>query len=227
MTNIQQNIIDINHKIRTYEVRYKRQPNSVALLASSKKQSIDDIRQAILAGVTVFGENYLQEALEKIVALADENVEWHFIGSIQSNKTKKIAEHFSWVDSVNNITIAKRLNDQRPHHLPPLNICLEVNVSGEKSKSGTTLDEILPLAEFCLAQPRLKLRGLMAIPARKTTFAEQRTELHKLRTMYDMLCQGGYNLDILSMGMSDDLEAAIAEGATVVRIGTAIFGHRI
>lgn len=227
MTNIQQNIFDINNKIREYEARYNRQPNSVALLASSKKQTIEDIREAIRAGQTVFGENYLQEALEKMGALADENLEWHFIGSIQSNKTKKIAEHFSWVDSVSNIHIAKRLNDQRPLHLPPLNICIELNISGETTKSGTTFDEILPLAAFCLTQPRLKLRGLMAIPARKYSFVDQRAELHKLRTIYDMLGKSGYNLDILSMGMSDDLEAAIAEGATVVRIGTAIFGPRI
>ena len=226
MTNIQQNIIDINHTIRSFEERYKRAPHSVTLLASSKKQSVEHIRQAIAAGQTIFGENYLQEALEKMTALADEKLEWHFIGSIQSNNTKKIAEHFSWVDSVNNIHIAKRLNDHRPEHLPPLNICLEVNVSHEKTKSGTTLDEILPLAEFCLTQPRLNLRGLMTIPANKTTYEEQRAELHKLRKIYDMLCSGGYKLDTLSMGMSQDMEAAIAEGATVVRIGTAIFGSR-
>jgi len=227
MINIQQNIIELKNRIRECEIRYHRQPNSVSLLAASKTQSVEKIQQAILVGQTVFGENYLQEALEKQVSLADEILEWHFIGSIQSNKTKKIAEHFSWVQSASDMRILQRLNDQRPTHLPPLNICLEVNVSGEKTKTGMAPHDVFPLAHFCLTLPNLILRGLMTIPAEKNTFAEQRVELHKLRIIYDSLQKEGYKIDTLSMGMSHDLEAAIAEGTTMIRIGTAIFGNRI
>jgi pyridoxal phosphate enzyme (YggS family) len=220
------NIIELNNKIRAYEILYHRVPHSVSLLAASKTQSVEKIREALLAGQTLFGENYLQEGLEKMVSLHQESLEWHFIGTIQSNKTKKIAEHFSWVHSVSSAKIAQRLNDQRPAHLPPLNICLEVNVSHEKTKSGADILEIFPLAQFCLTLPRLVLRGVMAIPAEKISFTEQRAELHKLRVIYDALQQHGYKIDTLSMGTSHDLEAAIAEGATMVRIGTAIFGNR-
>ncbi len=225
--NIQKNIIDIKNKIQEFETRYHRPPHSVSLLAVSKNHSAESIKQAILAGQTSFGENYLQEALEKMAALQDENLEWHFIGSIQSNKTKKIAEHFAWVQSVSDLKTLKRLNDQRPLHLPPLNICLEINVSAEKTKSGAPKDAALALAKFCSEQPRLRLRGLMTIPAEKNSFEEQRAELRQLRIIFDLLQQEGYKLDTLSMGMSHDMEAAIAEGATVVRIGRAIFGDRI
>ncbi len=226
-TDIQKNIRELKNKIHEYEIRYQRKPNSVTLLAASKNHSIEKIQQAILAGQTQFGENYLQEALEKMAALTTEDLEWHFIGSIQSNKTKKMAEHFTWVHSVGDIKIAKRLNDQRPPHLPPLNICLEVNVSDEQTKSGVHPDEVFSLAQFCREQPRLSLRGLMTIPKERNSFAEQRAELHKLRIIFDVLQQEGYKIDTLSMGMSHDMEAAIAEGATIVRIGTAIFGNRI
>lgn len=226
MTDIKKNILEIQNKIHLYETQYHRSPHSVSLLAASKTQSVEKIRQAMSAGQTIFGENYLQEGLEKISALAEENLEWHFIGSIQSNKTRKIAENFSWVQSVHDEKIAKRLSEQRPDHLPPLNICIEVNVSAEQSKSGANPAEALSLAAYCSTLPRIILRGLMTIPAEKNTLEEQRAELRKLRTIYDTLQQNGYKIDTLSMGMSHDMEAAIAEGATMVRIGTGIFGTR-
>jgi len=227
MNSIPQNLTLIQQKINHYETHYNRQPGTVKLLAVSKKQPIEKIKQALAAGQVSFGENYLQEALTKITTLADEKIDWHFIGPIQSNKTKKIAENFSWVHSVNNIEIAKRLNDQRPSHLPPLNICLQINISGEHTKSGTTPENALFLAKQCALLPNLTLRGLMAIPEPKIILTEQRAQLHPLKLLYDLICANGLNIDTLSMGMSDDMEAAIAEGATMVRIGTAIFGQRI
>jgi pyridoxal phosphate enzyme (YggS family) len=226
MPTIQQNLSHIHQQIQTYELRYHRTPNSVKLLAVSKNHPIEKIQDAINAGQLAFGENYLQEALGKIETLNNKNLEWHFIGPIQSNKTKKIAEHFDWVHSVDSLRIAKRLNDQRPANLPPLNICLEINISHETTKSGILPEDALSLAQTCLTLPQLKLRGLMAIPAPKKNFPEQRAELHKLKLLYDHLQEKGLNLDTLSMGMSDDMEAAIAENATMVRIGTAIFGQR-
>lgn len=227
MNTIQTNLSEINNRILSFEQRYQRQPHSVKLLAVTKHQPIEKIQQAIDAEHKVFGENYLQEALPKINFFANQSVEWHFIGPIQSNKTKKIAEHFSWVHTVESEKIAKRLNDQRPDSLPPLNICIQVNISDENSKSGLpSFDSVLSLATFCRDLPRLRLRGLMTIPAPKKTFEEQRIELHKLKLFYDALIQHHFSIDTLSMGMSEDLEAAIAEGATVVRVGTAIFGAR-
>ena len=223
---IQQNIQHIQQRIRSLELKYERPPHSVALLAVTKKQSIENIQDAIYAGQTEFGENYLQEALEKIEVFTDQNITWHFIGAIQSNKTQKIAAHFDWVHTVCDTKIATRLNDQRPAHLPPLNICLQINVSDEKTKSGIRAEDALSLAQYCLTLPRVKLRGLMTIPMHHNTLAEQRAELRKLCALFDTLTQDGLKLDTLSMGMSDDLEAAIAEGATMVRIGTAIFGER-
>lgn len=229
-TNIQQNISHIKNQILEYEKRYQRQPGSVKLLAATKTQSVEQIQQAISAGQFILGENYLQEALPKIdyfnKNFSTSSIEWHFIGAIQNNKTRKIAEHFSWVHTIDSIKVAKRLNDQRPDHLPPLNICLEVNISEELSKSGIFLDEVLALAEYCSFLPRLKLRGLMTIPAHKHTLQEQRQQLLPLKLMFEELCARKYEVDTLSMGMSDDLEAAIAEGSTIVRIGTAIFGKR-
>ncbi len=224
--NIQENLSALKARIHNYELRYGRNSNSVFLLAVSKGQPLEKMTQAIAAGQFAFGENYLQEALPKITALADKNIEWHFIGPIQSNKTKKMAEHFSWVHSVSDINIAKRLNAQRPAHLPPLNICLQVNISQETTKSGIAANDVLALATECTLLPNLKLRGLMAIPAPKSELYEQRAEFHKLYIIYQYLCNKGLTLDTLSMGMSHDLEAAIAEGATLVRIGTAIFGVR-
>jgi pyridoxal phosphate enzyme (YggS family) len=227
LNDIQQNIQTIKNKIREWETRYQRIPGSVSLLAVSKKQPLEKIREAIRAGQRAFGENYLQESLEKISELANENIEWHFIGPIQRNKTKKIAEHFAWVHTVSEVNVAKRLSEQRPSHLPPLNICLQVNTSFEITKSGIDPEQVLSLAEYCKTLPQLTLRGLMTIPAHKNSFAEQCAELHKLRVIYDELNERGFKLDTLSMGMSDDMEAAIAEGATLLRIGTAIFGERI
>ena len=225
---IEENLTHIKTLITDYEKKYHREPNSVTLLAAAKKQPIARIRAAIAAGQTCFGENYAQEAIEVIKELQNNNLEWHYIGSIQSNKTRQIAEHFAWVHTVCTTKAAQRLNDQRPANLPPLNICLEINVSGEVTKSGILHhDEILPLAEFCKTLPRLKLRGLMTIPAPKQTFAEQRAELKKLRVLKEELCTRGFDLDTLSMGMTDDMEAAIAEGATIVRIGTGVFGERM
>lgn len=223
---ILENITAIKNKIQSCEQQYDRIPHSVFLLAVSKKQSIDKIAKAIAAGQKAFGENYLQEALVKIAFFADKKCEWHFIGPIQSNKTKKIAEHFSWVHSVSSQKIAQRLNDQRPSHLPPLNICIEVNVSHEKTKTGVDVEEVRTLVAFCSTLPQLKLRGLMTIPSPKNKLDEQRAEFHKLRMLYDRVVAEGFALDTLSMGMSDDLEAAIAEQATMVRIGTALFGAR-
>lgn len=203
-----------------------RQPHSVFLLAVSKGQPIEKIQQAVAAGQVAFGENYLQEALPKIIALADKKLEWHFIGIIQTNKTKKIADYFSWVHSLSDTQSAQRLNEQRASHLPPLNICLQVNTSQEPTKSGVQNKEVFPLAEYCASLPRLRLRGLMTIAAPKKQFSAQRSEFHRLRVLYDKLNARGFKLDTLSMGMSNDMQAAIAEGATIVRIGTAIFGER-
>lgn len=226
VTTIQQNLIELKSRILECEKKFNRKHYSVSLLAVTKGQSIEKISQAIAAGQFAFGENYLQEALPKIAAFAEQNLEWHFIGPIQRNKTKKIAENFNWVQSIDDINIAKRLNEQRPSHLPPLNVCLEVNVSHEKTKAGVNFNSIFTLADYCLTLPRLKLRGLMTIPAAKTTFSEQRAEFHKLTSIYKKMLETGYLLDTLSMGMSNDWEAAIAEGSTLLRIGTAIFGSR-
>ncbi|WP_043530850.1 YggS family pyridoxal phosphate-dependent enzyme [Litchfieldella xinjiangensis] len=206
-----------------------RSADAARLLAVSKTKPDAMVRDTYLAGQRDFGENYLQEALDKQEALADlQDIVWHLIGPLQSNKTRAVAEHFAWVHSVDREKIARRLDEQRPDALPPLNICLQVNVSGEPSKSGVTLDELEPLAAAVMNMPHLVLRGLMAIPAPATSFEEQRAPLAALRKALERL-QMRYPqapLDTLSMGMSDDLEAAVAEGATLVRLGTAIFGAR-
>lgn len=220
--SIATNLSSLKKCISDYEQKYSRESGSVRLLAVSKAQSIEKIIQAYEAGQNCFGENYLQEALKKIELLADKAIEWHFIGPIQSNKTRKIAENFSWVHSVDSIKIAKRLNDQRPAHLPPLNICIEVNISNQETKSGVTAEEVAALADYCLTQPRLKLRGLMTIPAPHNP----RHEYHHLHTIWNQVRDSGIALDTLSMGMSNDFEAAIAEGATIVRIGWTLFGQR-
>ncbi|HEX4045075.1 MAG TPA: YggS family pyridoxal phosphate-dependent enzyme [Gammaproteobacteria bacterium] len=216
----------LNNRIAAYEQKYQRSPGSVRLLAVSKNQSIENILAAFQAGQTCFGESYLQEALPKMAALTHLPIEWHFIGPLQSNKTKKIAEHFAWVHSVDTLRIAQRLHEQRPVHLPPLNICLQVNMSAESSKSGISVSELLPLATACLALPRLNLRGLMTIPALETDFKKQRAAFHQLSVAWQTLRAQGFPLDTLSMGMSADFEAAIAEGSTLVRIGSAVFSSR-
>lgn len=216
----------VTERIDSALASHSRAPGSVALLAVSKTRSSEELRALASLGVTRFGENYLQEALEKMAALGDLPLEWHFIGPIQSNKTRPLAEHFDWVHSVDRLKIAQRLSEQRPPQLPPLNICLQVNISAEASKSGVGLDELPELAGQVVQLPRLRLRGLMAIPAPAEGMEAQRRPFRALRQAMEQLNAGGMALDTLSMGMSDDLEAAIAEGATLVRIGTALFGPR-
>ena len=210
----------------------KRPREAVQLLAVSKTFPAEAVLEAIAAGQLAFGENYLQEALDKIAAVAaavpEARVEWHFIGPIQANKTRAIASHFDWVHSVDRAKIITRLNDQRPTELAPLNICLQVNINDEASKAGASQDEIAQLAELALQQPRLRLRGLMAIPANTTDNQQQRHNFAAVRSIFtDLQTQfPSAALDTLSMGMSGDMEAAIAEGATLVRIGSDIFGPR-
>jgi pyridoxal phosphate enzyme (YggS family) len=223
MSTIANNIAKVVARIREAAQAVARDPDEVRLLAVSKTQPADAIRRASDAGQRDFGENYLQEALEKQADLSDLSLTWHFIGPIQSNKTKAIAEHFDWVHSVDRLKVAQRLSDQRPDSLPPLNVCLQVNVSGEASKSGCEPQDVLKLAHAIAALPRLRLRGLMAIPEPTTDPIEQRAAFARLRKLQGEL---DLPLDTLSMGMSQDLEAAIAEGATWVRVGTALFGAR-
>lgn len=204
-----------------------RDPAEVRLLAVSKTFPVADLRAAQAAGQDCFGESYINEALPKIAALADPAPEWHYIGPLQSNKTRAVAEHFAWVHSVDRLKLAQRLSDQRPAGLPPLNLCIQVNISAEASKSGVAVEDLRELAPRVAALPRLRLRGLMAIPAPTTDAVAQRAAFRCLREARDALNALGLALDTLSMGMSDDLEAAIAEGATLVRVGSAIFGARI
>lgn len=213
-------------RIRAAEQRFQRPPGSVRLLAASKTQSPAAIAAIAAAGQTCFGENYVQEALDKMVELATLDLEWHFIGPIQANKTRGIAEHFAWVHGVDRLKIAERLSAQRPDHLPPLNVCLQVNIDREPTKHGLDENAVAEVARAVAALPRLRLRGLMAIPAPAADFAAQRRPLARLRELWERLNAGGLALDTLSMGMTDDLEAAIAEGATLVRVGTALFGPR-
>ncbi len=223
MSTIAENIAKVGARIREAAQASQRNFADIGLLAVSKTKPADAIREAHAAGVCDFGENYLQEALEKQTQLADLPLIWHFIGPIQSNKTRPIAEHFDWVHSVDRLKIAQRLSEQRPAHLPALNICLQVNISGEDSKSGCSPEELTALARAVVALPNLRLRGLMAIPEPTDDVAAQHAAFARLRQLRDELA---LNLDTLSMGMSHDLEAAIAEGATWVRIGTALFGAR-
>jgi len=203
-----------------------RKPNSVELLAVSKKHSAASIRHVFDLGQTAFGENYVQEALEKQQLLADLPIKWHFIGPIQSNKTRQIAEHFAWVHSVDRLKIAERLSKQRPDHLPPLNICLQANIDEETSKSGFTRKDVLVNAARIAALPKLRLRGLMAIPAPRNTFAQQLTVCQQVQGLFTQLKSTLKDCDTLSMGMSGDLTAAVAAGSTMVRVGTGIFGAR-
>ena len=199
---------------------------SVTLLAVSKAQPAQKLREAYAAGQTTFGENYLQEALNKQVELKDLNIEWHFIGPIQSNKTQPIAQHFSWVHGVDRLKIAQRLSDARPADLAPLQICLQVNISGEASKSGVAPNELLDLVKAVASLPKLSLRGLMTIPEPTDDEALQRQQFKHMRDLLNSLKNEGFALDTLSMGMSSDYKIAIEEGATMVRVGSAIFGAR-
>ena len=223
MSTIAKNIAKVRTRIREAAQACGRDPETVGLLAVSKTKPAAAVREAHACGQRDFGENYLQEALNKQAELSDLALTWHFIGPIQSNKTRPIAEHFAWVHSVDRLKIAQRLSEQRPAHLPPLNICLQVNVSGEASKSGCTPEELPALALTVSQLPNLRLRGLMTIPEPTRDVAQQHAACARLRQLRDDL---NLELDVLSMGMSDDLEAAIAEGATWVRIGTALFGAR-
>jgi len=204
-----------------------RDPAQIRLIAASKTFDAAAVREAHAVGQVDFGENYVQEALDKMGELGDLPLVWHFIGPIQSNKTRAIAERFDWVHSVDRLKIAERLSVQRPQSLPPLDICLEVNISGEASKGGVSAEDLPVLAQAVSHLPRLRLRGLMAIPAPSSDSLEQRAAFAAVRRLYEVLRASGYSLDTLSMGMSGDLEAAIAEGATMVRVGTAIFGERV
>ena len=223
MSTIAENIAKVGERIRAAAQASGRDLDHIGLLAVSKTKPAAAVREAYAAGIRDFGENYLQEALEKQAELSELPLIWHFIGPIQSNKTKPIAEHFAWVHSVDRLKIAQRLSEQRPADLPPLNICLQVNVSAEDSKSGCAPAELAALAQAVSQLPNLRLRGLMAIPEPTDDVAAQRAAFARLREL-----RGGLPLplDTLSMGMSHDLDAAIAEGATWVRIGTALFGAR-
>ncbi len=223
MSTIADNIGLVSERIRAAAEAAQRDAGSVHLLAVSKTKPAQAVREAYAAGMRDFGENYLQEALGKQAELTDLPLSWHFIGPIQSNKTRAIAENFAWVHSVDRLKIAQRLSEQRPSDLPPLNICIQVNVSGEASKSGCTPADLPALAEAISALPRLKLRGLLAIPEPPDDRAEQDAAFATVRDLQASLDLG---LDTLSMGMSHDLESAIAQGATWVRIGTALFGAR-
>lgn len=223
---ISDNLNTLHQKIRAAEIKYQRTPNSVKLLAVSKQQSLDAIQQAITAGQHCFGENYLQEALSKIIALNNPSIEWHFIGKVQSNKTQAIAQHFAWVHSIDRLKIAERLNAQRPKDLPGLNVCIEVNISEENTKSGVPLDQLSTLAHQVAQLENLRLRGLMVIPAPLENFEDQLNVYQQVADAQKKLCAEGLALDTLSMGMSDDFEAAIAAGSTMVRIGTGVFGKR-
>ncbi|ABC38956.1 YggS family pyridoxal phosphate-dependent enzyme [Burkholderia thailandensis] len=205
-----------------------REPRAVTLLAVSKTFPADAVRAAYAAGQRAFGENYVQESIDKIDSLADlrAELEWHFIGPLQSNKTRPVAERFDWVHTIDRLKIAQRLAEQRPAHLPPLNVCVQVNISGEASKSGVAPSDAAELARAIAALPALRLRGLMAIPEPAADPEAKRAPHRALHALFEQLRADGLALDTLSMGMSDDLEAAVAEGATIVRIGTAIFGAR-
>ncbi|MEL0168913.1 MAG: YggS family pyridoxal phosphate-dependent enzyme [Pseudomonadaceae bacterium] len=223
MSTIAENIANVRERIQRAAETAGRPPEAITLLAVSKTRPASAIRDAWAAGLKDIGENYLQEALDKMAELTDLPLCWHFIGPIQSNKTRPIAEHFDWVHSVDRLKIAQRLSDQRPEHLPPLNVCLQVNISDEDSKSGISLAELPALAAAVAALPRIRLRGLMAIPAPAETSEARRAPLAALRQAAEGLPLA---LDTLSMGMSDDLTEAVQEGATIVRIGTALFGQR-
>jgi len=226
MTAILSNLQAVHAAIDQAALQAQRDAATITLLAVSKTVPASVLREAYSLGQQAFGENFVQEALDKMHALRDLPLQWHFIGPIQSNKTRAIAENFSWVHSVDRLKIAQRLSDQRPGNLPPLNVCLQINVSGEATKGGVAPDDAEALAHAIAILPRLKLRGLMAIPAPAEELPVQRAAFAKMREMLKSLNNSGLNLDTLSMGMSHDLTAAILEGATIVRVGTAIFGSR-
>ncbi len=226
MSTIRPNLDAIKQRIAQAEQKNARPPGSVKLLAVSKTQPVSAIKEAIAAGQLCFAENYLQDALVKIEALKNEELEWHFIGPVQSNKTKGISEHFHWVHSIDRIKIAERLNNQRPSYLPKLQMCLEVNVDEDPAKSGVKLSDLSQLVYEINQFPRLQLRGLMTILSQYTDAQRTIESYTRLRVAYEQLQQQGLQLDTLSMGMSADYEIAIGCGSNCVRIGTAIFGER-
>ncbi|EGX6964325.1 MULTISPECIES: YggS family pyridoxal phosphate-dependent enzyme [Vibrio] len=230
MSSIQQNIEHITSQIRYDEQKCGRTPESVQLLAVSKTKPVEAILEAYQAGPTAFGENYVQEGVSKVQHFAehypDNRIEWHFIGPIQSNKSRLVAEHFDWVHTIDRTKIAQRLNEQRPSELKPLQVLIQVNTSGEASKSGVTEAEVFELAELISRLPNLTLRGLMSIPANVSDYESQLREFQKLATLKQTLEAQFPEIDTLSMGMSGDMTAAIEAGSTMVRIGTAIFGAR-
>ncbi|MCL2830075.1 MAG: YggS family pyridoxal phosphate-dependent enzyme [Betaproteobacteria bacterium] len=229
MTPIYSNLQAVRERIFAASLDARRAPESVGLLAVSKTWPASAVCEAVAAGQRCFGENYIQEAVRKqdeLAAMPGMTIEWHFIGPIQGNKTRLVAERFDWAHSLDRFRIAERLARQRPPELPPLNVCIEVNIDGEADKHGCRPDELAALAQEIARLPRLRLRGLMCIPAPVSGQEAQRAPFRRLRELKEALCAGGLPLDTLSMGMSHDLEAAIAEGATLVRVGTAIFGER-
>jgi len=228
MTDVASRLATVNGRIRALEALYGRAPGSVRLLAVSKTKPAEDVAAAHAAGQAAFGENHLQDALTKLdhPLLAALPLEWHFIGPLQSNKTRTVAERFQWLHSLDRLKVARRLDAQRPPALGPLDVCIQVNVSGEATKSGVSEDELAAFADAVAGLERLRLRGLMAIPAPAQGLEAQRAPFRRLREAAERLRAAGHPLDTLSMGMTDDMEAAIAEGTTLVRIGTAIFGPR-
>lgn len=225
----QNSTLHVNHvrsRIRQAAAAAGRDPAAITLVAVTKAQTAETIRLAATAGVTDFGENYLQEAAAKMDQLADLPLRWHFIGGIQSNKTRAIAERFDWVHSIDRLSIARRLSEQRPFHAPPLNLCIQVELVPEPGKGGIGASEVGPLAAAAAELPRVRLRGLMCVPPPQTNVMAARAVFARLRTLLEELNASGHKLDTLSMGMSGDFESAIAEGATLVRIGTALFGSR-
>jgi PLP dependent protein len=225
MNQIGQQLIAINDRVVSAAKNAGRDPAEITLIAVTKGRDVSQIQSAIEAGQMQFGENYVQEALKKIEHFETtfSELNWHFIGPLQSNKAKYIAKQFSWVQSIDREKVALLLNQHRPVELPPLNVCIEVNISAEQSKSGISPDEIFALAEKILQMPKLRLRGIMAIPAVCDDYSEQRKVFHKLKQIFLELKEKGLQLDTLSMGMTDDFEAAIAEGSTMIRVGRAIF----
>jgi pyridoxal phosphate enzyme (YggS family) len=243
--NLPERLDQVRKRIEKAALQAGRRVDSITLLGATKGQPAAAIRAAREAGLTDFGESYLQEALEKITAVTDASVApgagsdrgsadiaalhhltWHFIGRMQANKTRPVAERFAWVHAVDRLKIAERLAEQRPYYAPPLNVCLQVNVAGEASKGGVDFAELPALAAAVRALPRLRLRGLMCLPPEEESQERQRQWFRRLREAFEALNRSGLELDTLSMGMSGDLEAAIAEGATIVRVGTALFGPR-
>ena len=227
MPNIAKNLEYVKTKIQEHADQYGRSPRSIRLLAVSKRKSAEDVRLAYQCGQTEFGENFLQEAQHKIQALKDLDIGWHFIGAVQSNKTKAIAELFDWVHCIDRIKIARRLSEQRSGHAKPLNVCIQVNLDQEHTKAGIAVEAVPELAQTIQPLPGLKLRGLMSIPAPSHSLATQRAGFARMAEALVALQRQGIDCDTLSMGMTQDMEAAIAEGSTIVRIGTAIFGERV